>query len=342
MLAPHACRKSALEALARRRVQAGRHALGCYNLILYGGYSSVAERRTVAPDVVGSTPTSRPIAAAPNREIVTRQQSSNPAAASADAASPAPAANISSAVTSSGDSIFVGCSGWAYPQWKPEFYPPKTPAKKFLEHYAGRLNSVEVNYTFRHLPSPSTIVSWLAQVSEGFRFSFKAPQRITHLKRLKDCAEPLSLFYSALAPVIAAGRMGAILFQLPPNFKMDLERLTAFLAEASPAGAAGPRAAFEFRHPSWFTEAVYERLRLHNAALCVAESDELETPEVATASFACYRLRKSDYSAEELRQVERRLRQSAERGEVFAYFKHEETPAGALNAEALLKRLRAG
>ena len=266
---------------------------------------------------------------------MTRQPSTNPTGARA----PAPPADATPAAAGSGGSSFVGCSGWAYPQWKPDFYPPKTPAKKLLEHYAGRLNSVEVNYTFRHLPSPSAIAGWLAQVSDGFRFSFKAPQRITHIKRLKDCAEPLSLFYSALAPVTAAGRMGAILFQLPPNFKVDMERLEEFLTEASPASAPAPRAAFEFRHPSWFTEEVYERLRLHNAALCVAESDELETPEVATASFSCYRLRKSDYSPEELQQVEKRLLRSAERGDVFAYFKHEETPAGALNGEALLQRL---
>jgi uncharacterized protein YecE (DUF72 family) len=236
--------------------------------------------------------------------------------------------------------IYAGCSGWAYPQWKPDFYPPKTPAKKFLEHYAGRLNSVEVNYTFRQLPSRSTIDGWLAQVGPEFRFSFKAPQRITHIKRLNDCAEALSVFYTALRPVSAAGRMGLILFQLAPNFKADPAKLESFLRDAAPAEAGSLRVAFEFRHASWFTEEIYGVLRAHNAALCVAESDEFETPEVATASFSCYRFRKSEYKEEELAKVEARLQESATRGDVFAYFKHEDTPEGALNAESLLQRLR--
>jgi uncharacterized protein YecE (DUF72 family) len=235
--------------------------------------------------------------------------------------------------------IYAGCSGWAYPQWKPDFYPPKTPSKRFLEYYAGRLNSVEVNYTFRQLPSRSTIDGWLAQVGPEFRFSFKAPQRITHIKRLKDCGEWLSVFYTALRPVTAAGRMGLILFQLPPNFKADPIKFEAFLEDAIPAQAGNLRAAFEFRHPSWFDEQIYALLRKHNAALCAAESDELETPDVPTASYSCYRFRKSEYREQELLKIEERLKESAKRGDVFAYFKHEETPEGALNAESLLQQL---
>ena len=117
----------------------------------------------------------------------------------------------------------------------PIFIRPRLPGKKFLEYYATRLNSVEVNYTFRQMPSRTTVESWLAQVDEGFRFSFKAPQRITHIKRLKDCADALAAFYSALAPALAAGRAGLMLFQLPPNFKADPIRLEAFLEEAAPA-----------------------------------------------------------------------------------------------------------
>ncbi len=244
------------------------------------------------------------------------------------------------AAGSSSGTIFAGCSGWAYPQWKPEFYPDKTPAKKLLQCYAERLNSVEVNYTFRQLPSRTTVEGWLAQVGAEFRFSFKAPQRITHIKRLKECADALAVFYTALTPVIAAGRMGLILFQLPPNFKADPDKLEVFLQDAAPGGAGKLRLAFEFRHSSWFSEEIYSVLRRHNAALCVAESDELETPEVATASFSCYRLRKSDYAQSALLEIEERLIKSAERGDVFAYFKHEDTPAGALQAEALLKRLQ--
>jgi uncharacterized protein YecE (DUF72 family) len=280
---------------------------GCYNLSLYGGYSSVAERRSVDPDVVGSTPTSRPSA-----EM-----------------NPGPGA------------VFVGCSGWAYPSWKPVFYPAKTPNKKLLEHYATRLNSVEVNYTFRHLPSAATLDNWLGQVGEDFRFSFKAPQRITHIKRLKGCREALSAFFTALAPVLRARREGAILFQLPPNFKADTSTLEIFLEDAALESAAKKRLAFEFRHPSWFTDETFKVLERHDAALCVAESDDLETPRIATASFSCYRWRKSDYSEDALRQIDAQLKQSAIGGDVFAYFKHEESPAGALYAEGVLGRLRA-
>ena len=237
--------------------------------------------------------------------------------------------------------LWIGCSGWAYPSWKPEFYPPKTAPKKMLQHYATQLNSVEVNYTFRHLPSAATIEGWLAQTGEDFRFSFKAPQRITHSKRLKECSDALTAFYSALLPVIRAGRMGVVLFQLPPNLKADPERLGNFLKEAAPAEIGTLRAAFEFRHPSWFTSEVFELLGQHQAALCVAESDELETPDVITAPFCCYRLRKSDYGAAELEQIEKRLSGKATQGEVFAYIKHEDSPKGALQAAALLTRLKA-
>src|SRR5271156_745586 len=154
--------------------------------------------------------------------------------------------------------IWLGCSGWAYPTWKPEFYPPKTSPKKMLQYYASQLNSVEVNYTFRHLPSSATIDGWLAQTGAEFRFSFKAPQRITHIKRLKDSSDALSAFYSAVLPVIRAGRMGVILFQLPPNLKADVDRLASFLKEAAPQGTSTLRIAFEFRHASWFAEDIFD------------------------------------------------------------------------------------
>jgi uncharacterized protein YecE (DUF72 family) len=237
---------------------------------------------------------------------------------------------------------WIGCSGWAYPTWKPEFYPPKTAAKKMLEYYATQVNSVEVNYTFRHLPSATTIDGWLAQTGNGFRFSFKAPQRITHIKRLKDCGDALSAFYTALLPVIRSGRMGAILFQLPPNLKADPARLGSFLKEAAPVNTGGIRIAFEFRHTSWFAEEIFDLLRQHQAALCVAESDELQTPDVITAPFCCYRLRRSDYSSADLETIEKQLREKAKRGDVFAYMKHEDSPKGALQATALLTRLRTG
>lgn len=135
--------------------------------------------------------------------------------------------------------------------------------------------------------------------------------------------------------------MGVVLFQLPPNLKADLDRLANFLKEAAPAGTGGLRVAFEFRHVSWFTNEVFDLLRQHQAALCVAESDELETPDVITAPFCCYRLRKSDYGASELEQIEKQMREKVTQGDVFAYIKHEDSPKGALQAAALLTRLRA-
>jgi uncharacterized protein YecE (DUF72 family) len=232
--------------------------------------------------------------------------------------------------------IFVGCSGWAYATWKPDFYPAKVPSKKFLEYYATQLNSVEVNYTFRSLPSASTTASWLAATGPDFRFSFKAPQRITHISRLKNCASALAAFSEAIQPMIEAKRFGAVLFQLPPNFKADAERLSAFLNEAL---SFNLRMAFEFRHESWFVDEIYSVLRKHNAALCVAESDELATPDVRTADFICYRLRKSDYSENEIHAVCERLRDAARSGDVFAYFKHEDEPTGALRAAAVMKNI---
>ena len=124
----------------------------------------------------------------------------------------------------------AGTSGWAYPTWKPDFYPAGTPAKRFLEFYASQLSSVEVNYTFRALPTAKMLEGWLAATPADFRFSFKAPQRITHFKRLRDCDDDVAQFVAALEPVRQAGKLGLLLFQLPPNFKADAERLSGFLA----------------------------------------------------------------------------------------------------------------
>lgn len=231
---------------------------------------------------------------------------------------------------------FIGTSGWAYANWKPEFYPKALPQKKFLEYYATQLNSVEVNYTFRQLPSASTLASWLAVSSSDFRFSFKAPQRLTHIQRLKNSSETIAALSRALAPVVAAGQMGVVLVQLPPNFKADVPRIGSFLADAR---GYGLRMAFEFRHNTWFCDEVYDVLRRDGAALCVAESDDLETPDIVTAPFSCYRFRKSEYSPAQIDGMERTLRQRAREGEVFAYFKHEEQPTGALHAVDMLRRL---
>uniref|UniRef100_A0A7V5CSQ2 DUF72 domain-containing protein n=1 Tax=Acidobacterium capsulatum TaxID=33075 RepID=A0A7V5CSQ2_9BACT len=234
-------------------------------------------------------------------------------------------------------SLYAGCSGWAYASWKPGFYPAKTAAKQFLAYYASQLNSVEVNYTFRQLPSEAQAENWLAATAEDFRFSFKAPQRVSHLLRLRNCDEAMTAFADSLAPFKQAGRMGLVLVQLPPNFKADATRLESFLEDASRLNL---RLALEFRHESWFEAATYATLERHGAALCIAESDELVTPEVHTAAFGCYRLRRSHYDEAALNELAERLHTRAASGEVYAYFKHEEAPDGPLRARAVLDRLQ--
>jgi uncharacterized protein YecE (DUF72 family) len=234
--------------------------------------------------------------------------------------------------------VYLGCSGWAYPTWKPGFYPAKTPAKQFLSYYASQLNSIEVNYTFRQLPKAATLENWLAAVDKAaFRFSFKAPQTVTHFKRLRDCDELLSLFYRSIEPVAQAGCMGLALFQLPPNFKADRERLAMFLATAT---AGKQRLSFEFRHESWFSEDILSTLRDHNAALCVAASDDLVTPDLQTADFSCYRLRESQYTPQQLKDLAAGFRLRAISGNVYAYFKHEDEPFGPLRAREVLGMMR--
>lgn len=232
--------------------------------------------------------------------------------------------------------IYSGCSGWSYPTWKPGFYPPKTPARQFLHYYASQLNTVEVNYTFRQLPTAAQAQNWLDAVGPNFCFSFKAPQRITHILRLRNCADAFAAFAESLQPFDVANRLGLILVQLPPNFHADSDRLDSFLHDAAPHAL---RLAFEFRHESWFAPATYNLLQSHQAALCLAESDDLTTPEVHTAPFTCYRLRKSAYEPADLPKIAARFAQRAAAGEVYAYFKHEDAPDAPLRARAVLDAL---
>ena len=230
--------------------------------------------------------------------------------------------------------IFAGTSGFAYPAWKPQFYPPKLPQAKFLEHYATRLNSVEINYTFHRLPSASTLESWVRQTTDIFRFALKAHMRITHILRLKEAGSFTELFLKAIDPLRATRRLGPILFQLPPNLKCEAKLLEDYLALLP----SDLQFAFEFRHTSWFTGEVYDMLRGRNISLCMAESDKLEAPKVVTADFVYSRLRKAEYSAEERIEIKARAHEVVAAGrDLFVYFKHEETPDGALHAEELLK-----
>jgi uncharacterized protein YecE (DUF72 family) len=231
--------------------------------------------------------------------------------------------------------LFAGTSGFAYAQWKPAFYPAKLPAAKFLGHYAQRLNAVEINYTFRHMPSAKTLENWASATPAGFEFAIKAHQRITHIMRLRDAGEATTIFLRSIDPLRAARRLGPVLFQLPPQLKCDTGLLAAFL-ENLPSDL---RYAFEFRHASWLVDEVYRLLEQRNISLCVAESEKLEVPEVVTADFVYYRLRKPDYTAEDVDAIAARARDLLAGGkDLFLMFKHEETPDGALNAEEVLRK----
>ncbi|MBK9167181.1 MAG: DUF72 domain-containing protein [Bryobacterales bacterium] len=229
--------------------------------------------------------------------------------------------------------LYAGTSGFAYPAWKPRFYPAKLPAKSFLGHYATRLNAVEINYTFRRLAAVSTLSGWVEQTPAGFLFAPKANQRITHILRLKNAAEATEVFLRSIDPLRTAGRLGPVLFQLGPTQKADPVLLQEFL-ELLPDDI---RFTFEFRHTSWLNEEVYGLLRSRNAALCLAESEKLVIPNVVTADFVYLRLRMPDYNPEDRAEIAARARGWMAQGlDVFVFFKHEETPEGALYAEEIL------
>ena len=230
--------------------------------------------------------------------------------------------------------VWLGTSGFQYPEWKGKFYPEKMPASKMLPYYAERLTSTESNYSFRTIPSRKTIDAWNAATPAHFRFSFKALQQITHFARLKNCAEKVRAFYEGISPMGA--KLGVVLFQLPPNFHRDTTLLSAFLDELPP----GMRAAFEFRHESWFVEEVYRCLRDHGAALCVAEDEKLATPPIVTTSFGYLRLRRTDYTPADLKRWAKFVQQQ-DWQEAFVYFKHEETGVGPKFAQSFQKDLTA-
>jgi uncharacterized protein YecE (DUF72 family) len=234
--------------------------------------------------------------------------------------------------------LYAGTSGWAYPTWKPAFYPAKLAQAKFLQYYSTQLNAVEVNFTFRQLLKETTAQKWIAQTPAGFRLSIKAHQVITHIKRLKKTEDFIPRFLSTIEPIAQAGKLGPLLFQLPPNMKAD----TAVLEEFLGVLPRGVPSAFEFRHASWFSDEIFELLKKHTRALCVAETEDRVTPDVLTADFAYYRYRKPSYTPEERRAMVGRIREHLGAGrDVFAYFKHEETPEGALYAVELLKEVQA-
>jgi len=225
-------------------------------------------------------------------------------------------------------SVHVGTSGYNYEAWRGSFYPEDLSAKKMLAYYAGRFDTVEINYSFYRRPTEKILQGWAAQVPEGFRFALKAWQRITHQKRLRDCADLVEPFADAARTLGA--RLAPILYQLPPNLKADLPLLRDFLHQLP----RDLRAAFEFRHASWFADGTYAALREAGAALCIAESEELQTPAVPTADFGYLRLRRMDYDAAALAKWAEHARSYP--GEVYVYFKHEDEARGPAFAREFL------
>jgi uncharacterized protein YecE (DUF72 family) len=227
--------------------------------------------------------------------------------------------------------FLVGTSGYSHAEWKGSFYPEKFSQKKMLGYYAQRFSTVEINYTFRQLPSRSIVEAWVEQVPVSFRFVLKAQKVITHIKRLQNVEKETDDFLS-IASVLQE-RQGPILFQLPPNLKKDVSRLEAFLKHI--AGRA--KVAFEFRHASWFDNEVFDCLRAHSAVLCVADSDDLPATDlVGTADWGYVRLRDDGYSDERLREWIQRI-SSHKWDDTYVFFMHEDTGIGPKLASRFLE-----
>ncbi|MEO7933130.1 MAG: DUF72 domain-containing protein [Chthoniobacterales bacterium] len=229
---------------------------------------------------------------------------------------------------------WIGTSGFQYPEWKGTFYPETMPVSKMLPFYAERFSTTEINYSFRRIPSPKTIQGWSDATPARFKFSLKAPQKVTHFAKLRDSADTLNYFESIIA--MLGEKRGVVLFQLPPTFQKDAVLLDDFLRDVP----ISMRVAFEFRHASWFDDAVFQTLRSHNAALCIAESADLSTPPEVTADFGYLRLRREDYTTTDIRKwAETIQKTSSQWSEAFIYFKHEESGVGPKFARQMIGML---
>jgi uncharacterized protein YecE (DUF72 family) len=227
---------------------------------------------------------------------------------------------------------WIGTSGFQYPEWKGTFYPEDLPAAKMLPFYAERFATTEINYTFRRIPSAKTIENWCKLTPEKFRFALKAPQKITHFAKLRACDDTLTYFYKVVSAL--GQRLGPVLFQLPPFLKKDVALLGDFIR----CFPGEMRAAFEFRHASWFDDEVFSELKAHNVALCIADSDKLSTPIVPTANFGYLRLRREDYTSSDVSHWAEVVKtKGGEWSDAFIYFKHEESGMGPKLAGQMLQ-----
>ena len=227
--------------------------------------------------------------------------------------------------------VFIGTSGFQYTEWRGTFYPADFSPDKMLAYYSERFPTTEINYSFYRIPSIQTLERWADGTPDGFVFSLKAPRRITHDAKLQGCEDVLERFVETVRVLDA--KLGVILFQLPPGFKKNLETLGAFL-EAMPRPL---RAAFEFRHPSWHDPDVFALLEKKNVALCIAESEKLATPVVATADYGYLRLRREDYGESDIVRWAAVIAEHREKWkDVFVYYKHEEKGSGPEFARQLM------
>jgi uncharacterized protein YecE (DUF72 family) len=231
--------------------------------------------------------------------------------------------------------LWVGTSGFQYKEWKGNFYPEDLPASKMLPFYSEKLSTTEINYTFHRIPAPKTIDNWRTLTPEKFRFALKAPQKITHWSKLKDCSDTLEYFCKIVTGL--GERLGPILFQLPPTLKKDADLLSSFLREFP-----SMRAAFEFRHASWFDNEIFQLLKARNVSLCIADTEDLATPKQITADYGYLRLRREEYQKTDIEQWASFVRdQKSNWKDAFIYFKHEESGIGPKLATDMLQILTA-
>jgi len=212
--------------------------------------------------------------------------------------------------------ILIGTSGFSYPEWKKVFYPEDLPSKNYLNYYAEHFKTTEINNTFYRLPSRKTTEGWYANVPQDFSFTLKLTQKITHIRRLKGAHEEMNAFLEGAAGLME--KMGPILVQLPPNFRKDAAVLEEFLRDYAKKG----KLAFEFRHESWFSDDTYELLKEHHCSLGVVEAEESAAVKEVTGPFIYMRLRKGDYTAEELASWANWIR--SQKKDVYCYLKHDE------------------
>ena len=232
------------------------------------------------------------------------------------------------------DRVFVGTSGYNYPEWRGTFYPEKFSTNKMLAFYAERFPTVEINYTFYRMPTEKLLQGWAEGTPANFTFTLKAPRRITHDSKLQRCEDLLQGFCRTARTL--GPKLAVLLFQLPPNFKKDAAILRAFL-ELLPEGT---RAAFEFRHASWLDTETFDALRGRNIALCIADSEKMKTPVEVTADYAYFRLRDEGYQQRDIEAWAKTIRELPPT-DAFVYFKHEEQGLGPDFAQRLMTALGA-